>query len=413
MKDIFDVLIIGGGPAGMMAGISASTNNKKICLLERNKVLGKKLLLTGNGRCNFTNAKPIPEVIEMFGKQGRFLYGALTKFSNTDLINFFEERGVETKTERGNRVFPASDRAYTILSCLKKELEKNKANIVYDFRVIKISKQKYDFRVLAKDGREIFSKKVIIATGGKTYEKTGSTGDGYWLVKNLGHKILPLKPALAPLFVKDREIRLLAGLSLENVRLTVFSDDQVINSFFGDMIFTHQGISGPIVLKTSKQVYDEIRKNKKIAAIIDLKPALNEKQLKERIYRGINQFPKKEYKSLLNNLLPRLLVLTAIKETKIDSHKKNGSLTKEEIIKIIRFLKDFSFVVDGVAPLDSAIVTAGGVDISEIDSRTMESKIVSRLFFAGEIIALDGPTGGFNLQKAFSTGWLAGKSASI
>ncbi|MBU0618645.1 NAD(P)/FAD-dependent oxidoreductase [Patescibacteria group bacterium] len=410
MKRLFELAVIGGGPAGMMAAIAAG---KKVCLIEKNQALGQKFLLTGKGRCNLTNIKEIPEFIDQFGQKGRFLYSALTKFSNQDLISFLSNRGIKTKVERGGRVFPENDQAGTILNCLKQELARKKVTIVYNFSVKKLTSQTNLFKISSQDKEVVLAKKVVLATGGKSYPATGSTGDGYFLAKKLGHKIAPLQPALAALIVRNPEIRSLAGLSLKNVQLNISAEQTKLVSFFGEMLFTHQGISGPIVLKSSKQVFQAIKQGKQIVAAIDLKPALNEKILKQRIYREIKKAPKKEYQSLLKTLLPKLLINLAIEKTAIEQHRKNGSLTKQEVLRLRQFLKSFSFEIHQVAPIETAIVTSGGVDVSQIDSRTMESKLVPGLFFAGEIIALDGPTGGFNLQKAFSTGYLAGQSAKI
>ena len=396
----------------MMAAIAAAKESLRVAILERNASLGKKLLLTGKGRCNFTTTNEIDEIVDAFGKKGKFLYPALNRFSNYDLIDFFNQRGVVTKVERGKRVFPENDRALTILNCLKAEVKRRKISIVYNFRAVKVTFQDKFLQITCQSGRKITTQNLIIATGGKSYPETGSTGDGYRLAAALGHKINPLTPALAPLFIKNQDIRLLAGLSLKNVRLSIKAGGKEVISLFGEMLFTHQGISGPIVLETSKEVYLQLRKKQKVEAIIDLKPALDEKTLKTRIYRDIHQLPKKEVKALLKGLLPRLLIPLAIKKTRIDGHRQNSLLTKEEVLRLIDFLKNFAFQIDGVAPLKEAIVTSGGVDISQIDPRTMESKLVRNLFFAGEIIDLDGPTGGYNLQKAFSTGWLAGSSAA-
>ena len=284
---IYDVGVIGGGPAGMMAAISAGQRDKSVVLLERNESLGKKLLLTGKGRCNFTNNKPIPQIVAAFGKKGRFLYSALTKFSNQDLIAFFEKRGIKTKIERGQRVFPQSDQSQTILDCLAAELKKNKVKILHDFRVIKIRKRN-EFTLFSEKGKSVKAIKIILATGGKSYPQTGSTGDGYRLAKDLGHRIIPLKPALAGLIVHNRKIRNLAGLSLKNIQLTFKTKANIITSLFGEMLFTHQGISGPVVLLASKTIYEALGKKEKIIASIDLKPALNKNQLKKRIYREIH-----------------------------------------------------------------------------------------------------------------------------
>lgn len=407
---VYDVGIIGGGPSGVMAAISAGQRNKKVVLLERNNSLGKKLLLTGKGRCNFTTSKEIPWIVNAFGKKGKFLYSALTKFSNQDLISFFESRGVRTKVERDQRVFPQSDKSRTILNCLLAELKKNKVRTIYNFRVVKIKKETNWFALLSEEGETIGATKVVLATGGKSYPQTGSTGDGYRLAKDLGHQIIPLKPALASLIIKDKGIRSLAGLSLKNVRLTFRAETKVLVSLFGEMLFTHQGISGPIVLQSSKTVYESLAKKERVVAFLDLKPALDRRQLRKRIHREIHKIPKKEFQSLLKNLLPRSLVYFTCQAVGVNKKLPNASLTSQEVDRLLDFFKGFPFSVDAVAPLSTAIITSGGVDVVQIDSRNMESKIIPNLYFSGEVIALDGPTGGYNLQKAFSTGWSAGLS---
>ncbi len=411
MNNIFDVAIIGGGPAGMMAGISAKNNRNKVCILEKNSSLGRKLLLTGKGRCNFTTSKEVSGIIGAFGRQGRFLYGALTKFSNKDLISFFEKRNVKTKIERGSRVFPESNKSITILRCLEDELREKEVNLFFNFNV-KTIVQKANYFYISTRLRTIKTNKIIIATGGKSYPETGSTGDGYKFAEILGHKIIEVKPALVGLVVENKSINSLAGLSLKNINIHFLINGKPFIKEFGEMLFTHIGISGPCVLKASKDVYENLRKQKEVSAKIDLKPRLDQKKLKQRIHREISKSPKKEYQSLLKTLLPRLLINYAIYKTNIDKHKQASQLNRTEIKKLIEFLKDFRFKIHAVEPLKKAIITNGGIDIDEIDSRNMESKKVRNLFFAGEIISLVGPTGGYNLQKAFSTGWLAGKSAS-
>lgn len=412
MGKFFDVAIIGGGPAGMMAAISASANNGiRVCLLEKNKSLGKKLLLTGKGRCNITSSKDISEIVEKYGKRGGFYYSALTQFSNRDLINFFNERGVKTVVERGDRVFPQSGKADMVLECLIKELKKGGVVIEYFFEAAKIIKNKAIFEITSSKNGRFFARNVLICTGGMSYPATGSTGDGYQFAKQFGHTITPLSPALAALIVNSKKIRLLAGLSLKNINLTVLSNKKKVADIFGEMLFTHTGISGPIVLTISKQVYSELAKKNSVEVSLDLKPALDEKKLKRRIQREIEQIGKKEYRTFLMKLLPKSLISLTMDLTAIDRHKKVGSLTRKEQERLISFLKDFKFKIDQVAPIESAIVTSGGLSITEIESKTMQSKIVPGLFFAGEVIELEGPTGGFNLQEAFSTGWVAGKLA--
>ena len=411
MNNIFDIAIVGGGPAGMMAAISAKTSDNKVCILEKNNSLGKKLLLTGKGRCNVTTSKTVDEIIEAFGEKGKFLSGALSRFSNSDLMNFFESRGVELKVERGERVFPKSDKAETILNCLKDELRKKKVRIISNFVVGDISFRDGVFEVVSKQ-KTIQAKRLIIATGGKSYPQTGSTGDGYKFAAKFGHSIITPIPALASLIVENSNVNSLVGLSLKNVRLSFLADGKVFSEGFGEMLFTHRGISGPIVLPASRMVYEQMKEGKKVTAQIDLKPALDEITLKKRIQREIESVPKKEFRSLLNTLLPRLLVSYFLIISKIDKHQQNSTLTKIQIESLISFLKNFEFEITKTAPLKTAIVTHGGVPVTEINPKTMESKIAPGVFFAGEVIALDGPTGGFNLQKAFSTGWVAGKFAS-
>jgi len=411
MSDIFDITIIGGGPAGMMAAIVASESDKKICLFEKNKFLGQKLLLTGKGRCNFTTAKNIREIVTAFGKKGGFLYGALNRFSNQDLIDFFQKRGIKSEEERGQRVFPKNGNAKTVINCLQRDLRKNKVKVLRNAQIVKVTKQEDFFKLFTGHKKDFYTKKLIIATGGKSYPATGSTGDGYRFSKNLGHTISPVMPALVPLVVRDPDIRDLSGLSLKNVRLHLLADRQEVMNLFGEMLFTHFGVSGPIVLQMSKTAFIQIRMKKRVSLKIDLKPALSEEKLKKRLQREMEKIGKKEYQNLLATLLPKSLIPLVIKKTHIDQHRKVGSLTSNEKVKIVRFLKGFTFSVEKTMPIEQAIVTAGGVDIDEINSKTMESKIVPGLYFAGEVIGLEGPTGGFNLQKAFSTGWVAGRAA--
>lgn len=394
----------------MIAGIAAKGNQNKVCLLEKNRSLGRKLLLTGSGRCNLTTTKEIVEIVDAFGPGGKFLYGALTRFSNQRLMLFFEERGIGLKTERGSRVFPESDQASTILNGLRGELKKKKVKLYLNFEVVGVKKVDRLFQVTGKQ-RVVLAKKLIIAAGGKSYPQTGSTGDGYKFARSLGHKIVEPIPALVPLIVADREINSLAGLSLKNVDLYFRAKGRVFSKEFGEMLFTHQGISGPIVLKSSKKVYQEISRGNKVLARIDLKPRLDKLILKRRIHREIQKAPKKEYRSLLKTLLPNLLIDYVLKVLETDARQQVSVLTKDQISSLIDFLKSFNFQIERVAPLEAAIVTSGGVETGEINPKSMESKIVPDLFFAGEIISLDGPTGGYNLQKAFSTGWVAGEFA--
>lgn len=413
VKNYFDVAVVGGGPAGMMAAITAAENNPAVCLIERNSHPGQKLLLTGKERCNLTSSKSVREMVEAFGlPKGKFLFSAFTQFSNENLINFFESRGVPLKIERGQRVFPQDNKASSILKCLRKELRHQKVSLISNFRVVKISYSQDYFQIFSEHKQKVFAHKVIIATGGKSYPATGSTGDGYKLAKDFGHTITELKPALVPLIVRNPKLNALSGLTLKNIRLSFYSDNQEITSLFGEMIFTHFGISGPIVLTASKLLYPYLKEKQTVMASLDFKPALTIEQLKNRLQREMETIGKKEYQSLLAQLLPKALIDLVIAKTQIDKHRKIGSLQKIEKEKIIEVLKNFRFQIDDTLPIESGIVTSGGVEPDEINSTTMASKIVPNLYFAGEIIGLDGPTGGFNLQKAFSTGWVAGKNIS-
>lgn len=406
----YDIVIIGAGPSGMMASISAKNGKNKVCIIEKNKSAGKKLLITGKGRCNVTTSKTIPEIVSAFGKEGRFLFGAFTRFSNTDVIDFFESRGVRLKEERGMRMFPISNKSETILNCLLSEIKKKRIEIKYDSPVKNIKKIESSF--IVKLGEfSIKCKKLIIATGGKSYPETGSTGDGYLFAKSLGHTIINPIPALTPLIAGGNELISLAGLTLKNVELSFLVKNKVLFSEFGEMLFTHKGISGPIVLKLSRGVYEQLAMGNEVFAKIDLKPKLDEITLRQRIHNETVIAPKKEYQSLLKNLLPKLLIPYAIKTTAIDKHKQSSTLNKDEITRLINFLKNFHFEITAVESIKRAIVTHGGVPVNEIRSKSMESKIVPGLYFAGEIICLDGPTGGFNMQKAFSTGYVAGSFA--
>ena len=419
MKYSYDLAIIGGGAAGLMAAISAKANlptDKKdfsICVLEKNTIVGKKILLTGKGRCNFTNTADKEDFIEAFGKNGKFLYHAFNTFSNYDLISFFEDRGVPTKIERGGRVFPENDKAISILNSLRKQVRKDKTKIFYRFPVVKITKSQKEFRIMSSSSQVITAKKLIIATGGKSYEITGSTGDGHSYAEDFGHTIEKTRPGLAPLYVKNELIRSLAGLDLKNVQLRIFKGEEEIYKKIGTVLFTHQGISGPIVLPSSKLVHKAIAEKENIVAMIDLKPTIEERQIIKRLESLIRESAEKEYQSLLKELLPRSLIPVFIKVSGYDKHRKNKTFNSQNIKKIAALLKNFSFYIDGVAPIEKAIVTAGGVNLKEIDPNTMESKLVSNLHFAGEIINVDGITGGYNLTAAFSTGWLAGKSVVL
>lgn len=418
----------------MMAAISAAKSGNEVILLERNNMLGKKLLITGKGRCNITSSLQMDEFIKNIPGNGRFLYSSFGNFTNIDIINMLKENGVEVKEERGNRIFPVSDKSIDVRDAFIKELQKNRVKIKTGIEVKNI---------LQKDGKVIGVKlangeiekadKVILATGGKSYPATGSTGDGYNMAKELGHTINRIKPSLVPLTaINDENIEIkeikksqyktslnlcknLQGLSLRNVKIEIIDENKnkKIYEDFGEMLFTHFGVSGPTILSASSHLLrykniEELLKSGKIILKIDLKPALSEEKLNARILRDFETNKNKEIKNSLNELLPQKLIMPIINLLNIDENKKVNSITKEERIELVKLLKNFQIAISGFRGIEEAIITAGGISIKEIDPKTMQSKLVQGLYFAGEIIDVDAYTGGFNLQIAYSTGYTAG-----
>ncbi len=409
-----NVIIIGGGPAGMIAGISATKNGDKVTIIEKMNSCGKKLLITGKGRCNITNSTDINGFIENTPCNGRFLYGALNNFDNYDIINLLESEGVKTKVERGGRVFPVSDRAISVLDALLRILKKLDVHILTNSEVKNIIVDAGEVKGIRLDnGKEIYADKVILATGGKSYPVTGSTGDGYKLAKELGHTVTNIKPSLIPLTSSSRECMELQGLSLRNVSIKLKHNDKVIYKDFGEMLFTHYGVSGPVILSASAHLIryknvDELLKSNSIKLEIDLKPALTEEKLDLRILRDFEEIKNKEFKNSLDKLLPQKLIPVIMEKTKINPKKQVNEITKEERQRIVKTLKCFEISINGIRPIEEAIITSGGISTKEINPKTMESKIIKGLYFAGEIIDVDALTGGFNLQIAWSTGYTAG-----
>lgn len=406
------IVIVGAGPAGMMAAIRASQIVPDVILLEKNPVLGKKLLLSGKGRCNLTNACDLEAFLARFSRNGQFLRDAFRKFFNQDLMRFFEERGLKLKVERQLRVFPVSDRASSVLNILQNELQKNRVNIFID-AVVKdvLVKNKKVEGVLLADGERINAERVILATGGVSYSFTGSTGFGIEAAGNLGHKIIPLMPGLAPLEIKQRWPKLLEGLSLKNIRLKIASPEKNILSPVGELVFTGSGISGPLVFSLSAQIGDLLQRSKNVFVEIDLKPALSNEQLDVRLLREFKSAPKKSIKNTLKTLLPQSLISVFLDISKIEQDKIVSYITQDERKKIAYLLKNFRLDIARLGSIEEGMVTRGGVSLKDINPRTMESRIVKGLYFAGEMIDVDADTGGFNLQAAFSTGYLAGESA--
>jgi len=405
----FDAIIIGAGPAGMMAAARAAERKKKILLLERKDTPGRKLLISGKGRCNLTNSREVGDFLDKFSPSGKFLRNAFARFFTADLISFFEGAGVKLKTERGGRVFPESDKARDVLGALESKLKNENIKILRDTRAreIIVKNEKIE-GVLTHSGRRFRAPRVVIATGGLSYPVTGSTGDGYALAEKLRHKIIPLKPALSPVLIREKFIKPWQGVSLKNVRLTLFSGGKKIGERFGEMLFTHFGLSGPAVLDMSASVYDALKGSGEAIISINFKPALDHKKLDARVLREFKAFPKKSIKNIFKNLLPRGIIGEFLGYCGVGPDKSGGLVTSGERKKLINGLFDLRLTVSGVMPAANGIVTRGGVSTKEINPRTMESKIAKGLFFAGEVIDVDAATGGYNMQAAFSTGWVCG-----
>ena len=393
----------------MIAAISASKQGDNVTIIEKMSSCGKKLLITGKGRCNITNSTDINGFIENTPTNGRFLYGALNNFSNIDIINLLHKEGVETKVERGGRVFPVSDKSEDVLNALIKILKKLKVKILTNTEVKNILvKNNAVIGVELKEGSKLNADKVILATGGKSYPVTGSTGDGYKMAQKLGHSIISIRPSLVPLVSNDSICKDLQGLSLKNVSIELKNEDKLIYKDFGEMLFTHFGVSGPIILSSSAHLIrykniEQLLKQGKVHLQIDLKPAIDENKLDARILRDFEEVKNREFKNSLDKLLPQKLIPVVINKSKINPQKKVNEITKEERLRLVKILKCLDLVIIGTRPIEEAIITSGGVNIKEINPKTMESKIVKGLYFAGEIIDVDSLTGGFNLQIAWST----------
>ena len=410
------VIVVGGGPAGMMAAIESTKQGNQVVILEKMKTLGKKLLITGKGRCNITSSLPIDEFIKNIPGNGKFLYSCFQNFTNKDIIKFLKQYGLEVKEERGNRIFPITDKSQDVLQCFKKCISDLGIKVEYETSVEKIIQENGIVKGVIANNQKIYADKVILATGGKSYPLTGSNGDGYKMAKELGHNITKIKPSLVPFEIYDKDIKEnLQGLSLRNVEIKIndIENNKQIYQDFGEMLFTHFGVSGPTILSGSAHCVrykniEELLRNKKIKLTIDLKPALSKEKLDERILRDFAEFKNKQYKNSLDKLLPKKLIPLFIERTKIDPNKKVNEITKQERSKIIELLKNFEVILKDFRPIEEAIITSGGIDIKEINPKTMESKIIKGLYFAGEIIDVDAYTGGFNLQIAYSTGFTAG-----
>ncbi len=399
------VVIVGGGPAGMMAAIAASKNNKVI-LIEKNNKLGKKLFITGKGRCNVTNNKDISEFFDYIPTNPHFLYSALYTFTNEDTIKFFNERGVELKVERGDRVFPNSDKSSDIIKAFEKTLMEKNIEIKLGIAVkeLKVENNKITSVILDNDDY-IECDNVILATGGASYPQTGSNGDGFRFCKSLGHNVVSIKPSLVPIEINEAWVKDLQGLSLRNVQLTLLDkNNKIIFKDQGEMLFTHFGISGPLCLSASSL----IKPGEKYKIVLNLKPALSEKELDLRIQKDFLKYNNKDFKNALNDLFPQKLIPIMINLSKIPENQKVNSITKEQRKFFLNLISNLTMDVRGLRSIEEAIVTSGGIDTKEIDPSTMKSKVVSNLSFAGEVIDVDAYTGGYNVQIAISTGFIAG-----
>ena len=405
-----NVVITGGGPAGMMAAITAARRGFKVTLVEKNEKLGKKLFITGKGRCNITNAGDTEDLFNSIVTNRKFMFSSFNGFSNYDTLGFFDELGLQIKIERGNRVFPESDHSSDVIGALNRELKRLSVDVRLNTEVkdIIVNGGKATGVVVKCSGKEstIQADNVIVATGGNSYQSTGSTGDGYRFARKLGHSVTPIVPALVPFNVAEDWESDLQGLSLKNVSIVVLDGKQEIYSDFGEMLFTHFGVSGPLILSASSFAARRIKEHP-LKLIIDLKPALSQEQLDERILRDFDEEKNKAFKNSLDKLLPKKMIPVIVRLSDIDGNKKVNEITKQERQRLVSLIKGLELTLTGLRGFNEAIITQGGINVREINPTTMESKLVKNLYFAGEVLDVDALTGGFNLQVAWSTGYAA------
>ena len=411
--NVYDLIVVGGGPAGLMAAGQAALNGSRTLLVEKMDQPGRKLLLTGKHRCNLTNAAAIDEALDEFNKEGRFLKQVFYRFFNQELRSFFRELGVPTVEQRGGRIFPASENARDVIDALLTWCKKAGVEILTETRVESLLIDDKRMRGILTSRGKYTANAVILTTGGKAYPGTGSTGEGLALARLAGHTIQPLRPSLVPLITAGRVPQDLQGLSLSNILVTVYINQKPANQLFGELMFTHFGLSGPVILTLSREIVVALEEGKEVEISIDLKPALSHKTLDTRLLRDIQLMGIKQFSSLLEGLLPKKLLPVCVEQTGIPYDKKNSQITASERKALLSWLKDeFNFQIIDHKGFDNAIVTAGGVNTKEVNPQTMESKLIQGLYFGGEILDVDANTGGFNLQAAFSTGWAAGRAGS-
>lgn len=406
------LLVVGGGAAGLMAAGQAAKAGAQVLVLEKMRRPGRKLCITGKGRCNLTNVAPLPEFLSHFGANGPFLRQAFHRFFTPELLDFFTELGLPTITERGGRVFPASGKAPEVLAAMEQWLRHLGVQIRTDIRVDELSIDQERITGVRCNGEPIPCSSLILATGGASYPLTGSTGDGYRLAAQAGHRIVPILPALVPIITAGTTAARMDGLQLRNIQVRLFIDGKKRGEAFGELGFTDFGVNGPVILTLSGQIVAALQRTRDVHLLLDLKPALDEKKLDARLLRDFEQRRLESMDSLLRGLLPKEMVPVALEAAQIEAERQAGTIRSEERKRLRHWLKNFCLYVVGHRPLEEAIVTAGGVNIKEIDPRTMESRLVRGLYFAGEVLDLQADTGGYNLQAAFSTGWLAGRSAA-
>lgn len=429
------IIVIGGGPAGMFAAIAAAEaeGSNEVILLEKNEKLGKKLYITGKGRCNITNASDMEVIFANVMTNAKFLYSAFYTYDNERVIGFFEKNGLKTKVERGNRVFPVSDHSSDVIATLQKVLKEKKVKVMLhtevetliaeETRLVADEKTLQEKKgssgdkvrwtvtgVRLSDSTDIFADKVIVATGGFSYQTTGSTGDGYRFAKELGHSVTEIRPSLVPFCTVEPYVTQLQGLSLKNVEVHIYDGKKLLYEEFGEMLFTHFGVSGPLILSASAALKPALTE-KKLTMTVDLKPAVSEEQLDKRLLREFEEAKNKQFKNSVGGLFPAKMIPVMIELSGIDPEKKVNEITREERLSFVKLIKAFPMTLNGLRDFNEAIITKGGIKVKEVNPSTMESKLVKNLYFCGEVLDLDAMTGGYNLQIAWSTGYLAGNSA--